>query len=71
MRPDPLGQITHVSPQLQLTFTAFDAFALRVESSTNLTDWTTFSEPHFSTNGTFTLAVPPTISPRYFRVVLP
>ncbi len=71
VRPDPIGRILAANNALELTFSAFDGFAFRVESSTNLCDWTTFSEPHFSTNGTFTLAVPPTFGPRYFRVVLP
>ncbi len=71
VRPDPVGRIIAANHTLELTFSAFDGFAFRVESSTNLIHWTTFSEPHYSTNGTFSCAMAPTTGPRYFRAVLP
>jgi hypothetical protein len=62
--------MTRASNAAELRFTAFDGYAFRVESSTNLIAWTTVSEPHYSTNGFFTVAIPTIVSPRFFRAVL-
>jgi hypothetical protein len=55
---------------VELSVNAFDGYTYRVESSTNLTTWTTLSEPHHLTNGVFTLTVPASNGPQFFRAVL-
>lgn len=71
VRADAVVTAAPLGNSVELQFTAFDGYAFRVESSTNLTNWTTFSEPHFTTNGVLTLMVPTANGQRYFRAVLP
>jgi hypothetical protein len=71
VRVDPIGTATRVGNSIELRFTAFDGYAFRVEGSTNLSTWTTVSGPHYSTNGVFTLTLPTSSGPQFFRAVLP
>jgi hypothetical protein len=70
VRADPVVRATSGAGGVELSVNAFDGYTYRVESSTNLTTWTTLSEPHHPTNGVFTLTVPASNSPQFFRAVL-
>ncbi len=71
VRADPVVTVTRTGADLRLHFRAFDGYAWRVESSADLSAWTTWSEPHYASNGVFTLTVPASASPQFFRAVLP
>jgi hypothetical protein len=70
VRADPVVSTTRVVGGAVLSVTAYDGYTYRVESSTNLTTWTTFNEPYHPTNGVFTLTVPASSGPQFFRAVL-
>jgi hypothetical protein len=70
IRADPVVRATSGAGGVELSVNAFDGYTYRVESSTNLTTWTTLSEPHHLTNGVFTLTVPASNGPQFFRAVL-
>jgi hypothetical protein len=70
IRADPVVRATSGAGGVELSVTAFDGYAYRVESSTNLTTWTTLSEPHHPTSGVFTLTVPASNGSQFFRAVL-
>jgi hypothetical protein len=69
VRTDPVVKATRLGPSIELRCTALDGYAYRVEGSTNFTHWATVSEPHFPTNGVFTLTVPGSGEPQFFRAV--
>ena len=72
VRADPVVTATRVGTELALRFRAFDGYAWRVESSPDLSVWTTLGAPHYPSKGVFTLTVPATTSgPQFFRAVLP
>jgi hypothetical protein len=71
VRADPVGTATRNGNSIELRFTAFDGYAYRVETSLDFATWTTVSEPHYSTNGVFSLTVPAAVGPQFFRAVLP
>lgn len=66
---DPVVSAIRTGGTLWLRCAALDGFAYRMESSGNLEDWNTFSEPHHPTNGVFTLPVPAAGAPQFFRAV--
>lgn len=70
IRADPVVRATSGAGGVELSVNAFDGYIYRLESSTNLTTWTTLSEPHQPTNGVFTLTVPASNGPQFFRAVL-
>ncbi len=70
VRADPVATVNRIGNSIELRFTAFDGYAFRVESSTDFATWTTVSEPHYSTNGAFSLTVPAIAGPQFFRAVL-
>ncbi len=69
VRADPVVLATRAGPCIELRCQALDGYAYRVEGSASLTNWVTVSEPHFPTNGTFTLTTPATNGPQFFRAV--
>jgi hypothetical protein len=71
VRADPVARVSRRADGLELRFTAFDGFAYRVEGSIDGAVWNTVSEPHYSTNGTFTLQAPASGTMRFFRAILP
>jgi hypothetical protein len=71
VRADPVARVARRADGLELRFTAFDGYAYRVEGSIDGAVWNTFSEPHYSTNGTFTMQVPASETMRFFRAILP
>jgi hypothetical protein len=70
VRADPLGTATRSGDSIELHFTAFDGYAYRVEQSGDFANWSTVSEPHFGTNGVFTLVPPALSGAQFFRAVL-
>jgi hypothetical protein len=71
VRADPVARVARRANGFELRFTAFDGYAYRVEGSVDGAVWNIVSEPHYSTNGTFTLQVPASETMRFFRAVLP
>jgi hypothetical protein len=69
VRADPVVRVTRSGQSIELRCTALDGYAYRVEGSTNFTNWATVSEPHYTTNGVFTLTVPASGEPQFFRAV--
>jgi hypothetical protein len=73
LRPDSAGAITTApsGDRLQIQFTGFEGYPYRLETSLNLTNWTTVST-NYPTNGVFSVLEPlPTTAPaRFFRSVL-
>jgi hypothetical protein len=69
VRADPVATATRIGNSIEIRFTAFDGYAFRVESSSDFATWTTVSEPHYSTNGVFSLTVPATSAPQFFRAI--
>ena len=71
VRADPVVTATRSGSSIELRFAVFKRGLYRVESSTNLVTWTTFSEPHSPIRDAFILTIPATSAPQFFRVVLP
>ncbi|HWN96344.1 MAG TPA: hypothetical protein VNT99_15035, partial [Methylomirabilota bacterium] len=70
VRADPVGTVTQSNNTVELRFIAFDNYAYRVEGTSDFATWTTVSEPHYSTNGVFTLPVSTGADRRFFRARL-
>ena len=70
VRTDPVGAIIRSGDFIELQFTAFDGYSYRVEGSATFATWTTVSEPHYPTNGVFTLTLPASPGAQFFRAVL-
>jgi hypothetical protein len=70
VRADPVATATRAGDSIELRFTAFDGHAYRLESTADFAAWTTVSEPHYPSNGVFTLSVPPNSGLQFFRAVL-
>ncbi len=70
VRPDSFATATRTGATMELRFTAFDGYRFRVEHADASLDWQPFSEPHYSTNGTFGVPVTPSLQHRFFRAVL-
>jgi len=70
VRADTVVTAMRAGNSIELRFTAFDGYGYRVESSGDLATWATVSEPHYPTNGVFTLTLPANSGPQFFRALL-